>query len=157
MREKVKTTFRGQGLNQPQTFTVSHPDNMLSVAQSILAAFPGERIFTLSGELGSGKTTLVKSFAKALGINDDVLSPTFSIVHEYGSGDHQIYHFDLYRLKNEQELMQIGFEEYLGQGAYVFIEWPDVARNLLPEKWVSITLEAVNEHERKIICRIENT
>jgi len=144
-------------MNQPQIFTISHPDEMVSVAQSILKTFPDERIFVINGDLGSGKTTFVKGFARALNISEDVSSPTFSIVHEYGSGKNKIYHFDLYRLKNEQDLFQIGFEEYVDSGAYVLIEWPEMAGNLLPSKRVSITFEAGNENVREIICSIENT
>ena len=141
----------------PLSFAISHPDEMESVAQSILKTFPDERIFVLNGDLGSGKTTFVKGFAKALNISEDVSSPTFSIVHEYGFGNNKIYHFDLYRLKNEQDLFQIGFEEYVDSGAYVLIEWPEMAGNLLPPKRVSITFEARNENVREIICSIENT
>jgi tRNA threonylcarbamoyladenosine biosynthesis protein TsaE len=130
---------------------------MVSVAQSILKTYPDERIFVLNGDLGSGKTTFVKGFAKALNISENVSSPTFSIVHEYGSGGNKIFHFDLYRLENEQDLFQIGFEEYVDSGAYVLIEWPEMAGNLLPSKRVSITFEASNENVREIICSIENT
>jgi len=129
---------------------------MLQVAQSILSTFKDQRIFILNGDLGSGKTTFVKAFALALGFEEEISSPTFSIVHEYRDRAHKIFHFDLYRLKNELELYQIGFEEYLERGAYIFIEWPELAMNFLPEKFVSIHFEAENENTRKIICSIVN-
>ena len=141
---------------KPLQFTTIHPNDMRQVAEAVLEAFPEQRTFTLSGDLGSGKTTFVKAFAEALGLKEEISSPTFSIVHEYGHGDKQIYHFDLYRIKNEPELFQIGFEEYLEKGAYVLIEWPEIGLNMLPPIYVSIHFEAENENKRKIICRIVN-
>ena len=142
---------------QPLQFTTNHPSEMLQVAEAILKTYPGEHTFTLSGDLGSGKTTFVKAFAVALGLEEEISSPTFSIVHEYCEGDKRIYHFDLYRIKNQAELFQFGFEEYLEKNAYVLIEWPEIALNLLPGVCVSIHFEAENENKRKIICRIVNS
>ena len=144
-------------LPQPLKFTTTHPNEMLQVADAILKTFPDQHIFALSGDLGSGKTTFVKAFAVALGLEEEISSPTFSIVHEYGAVEKSIYHCDLYRMKNEAELFQIGFEEYLEKDAYVLIEWPEIALNLLPPVYVSILFEAENENKRKIICLIVNS
>jgi len=138
----------------PTSFTIHHPSEMLSVAQAILEAFPKHRVFALSGDLGAGKTTFTKAFASVLGINEAVSSPTFSIVHEYGNEANKLFHFDLYRVKDEAELYGIGFEEYLEQRAYVLIEWPEMAKNFLPTSYVSVVLEAEDENTRQIICRI---
>jgi tRNA threonylcarbamoyladenosine biosynthesis protein TsaE len=144
-------------MKSPITYISALPSEMLQIAQSIHAAFPAQKVFILNGDLGSGKTTFVKAFAKAIGIEEEISSPTFSIVHEYGEeGKAKIYHFDLYRLKNEQELYQIGFEEYLERGAYVFIEWPELAKNFLPDNYVSLSFTSENENTRRIICSIVN-
>jgi len=142
-------------MTQPLILHAYDPDEMIYVAENTLKAFPDQRIFTLEGDLGAGKTTFVKAFAKALGIDENISSPTFSIVHEYGSGDETIYHFDLYRLKNELELFDIGFEEYLDGEHYVLIEWPELARKFLPEQYVSLQFEVDEENSRQIICSIE--
>jgi tRNA threonylcarbamoyladenosine biosynthesis protein TsaE len=97
-----------------------------------LGIYPGPRIFLLSGDLGSGKTTFVKAFCEILGCEEPITSPTFNIVHEYTCAQESIYHFDLYRLRNAAELEAIGFEEYLGnEKAFVFIEWPELAMPFL--------------------------
>jgi tRNA threonylcarbamoyladenosine biosynthesis protein TsaE len=143
-------------MNQPFTYHIHTPEEMADVAKDILKHFPDNRVFTLHGDLGSGKTTFVKAFVKALGVGEEISSPTFSIVHEYHENGLKIFHFDLYRLQNEPELYQIGFEEYMEQGAYVFIEWPDLAKPFLPGVYVSVSFEAENENSRRIICGIVN-
>ncbi len=110
------------------------------VAFEILKHFPEQKIFALYGEMGVGKTTLVKCFCKALGVTEEAVSPTFSLVNEY-SGTQKIYHFDLYRLNSPEELLDIGFEEYLSDGAFCFIEWPELAEPFLPNDMVKLWLE----------------
>jgi tRNA threonylcarbamoyladenosine biosynthesis protein TsaE len=125
---------------------------MEAAAREIGKKFPDVHIFTLYGEMGSGKTTFVKAFCKWLGIKDIVNSPTFSIVNEYGSRPH-VFHFDLYRLKNEQELLDIGFEEYTDIGdSYLFIEWPEMALPYLPECGVEVHLETLSDENRRLVC-----
>jgi len=143
-------------MTQPLILHAYDPDEMIYVAENLLKKFPDQRIFTLTGDLGAGKTTFVKAFARELGIDENISSPTFSIVHEYGSGAEIIYHFDLYRLKNELELFEIGFEEYLDGEHYVLIEWPELAQKFLPEQYVSLQFEVEDENSRRIICSIEN-
>ena len=100
------------------------------VALSWLNSHPEPTACLLKGDMGSGKTTFIKAICNALNVTDQVTSPTFSLVNEYeGTEGHRVFHFDLYRLKSEEELFDIGFEEYLSQKAYVFIEWPDLATN----------------------------
>jgi tRNA threonylcarbamoyladenosine biosynthesis protein TsaE len=91
------------------------------------------KIFTLSGNLGAGKTTLVKAFCKVLNSPDEVTSPTFSLVNEYIIPSGRIYHFDLYRISSMEELLNIGFDEYIDSGNYCFIEWPEISEDRLPE------------------------
>jgi tRNA threonylcarbamoyladenosine biosynthesis protein TsaE len=121
-----------------------------STASTILTFSEGSRIFLFYGEMGAGKTTLIKSLCEHLGVTEPVTSPTFSIVNEYqGQGD-KIYHFDFYRLKNETEALDMGYEEYFYSGAYCFIEWPEKIPNLLPQHFVKIKIEVTGVDSRQI-------
>jgi tRNA threonylcarbamoyladenosine biosynthesis protein TsaE len=123
------------------TITLRKPADAAAVARMILDSYPGRRIFTFTGDLGAGKTTLIKGFCEALGVKEGTSSPSFAIVNEY-QGDHgKIHHFDLYRLKHEEELEGIGFTEYVDSGAYCFIEWPELAGGMLPEDTVRLRLD----------------
>lgn len=134
-------------------FTSVTVQQLQEVVQAILRRWPMQRIFLLQGDLGAGKTALVQAFCKILGVEQKASSPTFSIVQEYRSDNVTVFHFDLYRLKDASDLQQIGFEEYLYQDAYVFIEWPEIADQLLPDEFISIKIEVQNNFERKLICR----
>lgn len=102
-------------------------------------ALPGE-IYTLSGDLGTGKTVFAQGFAKGLGIEEAVNSPTFTIVSEYTEGRMPFYHFDVYRISDPEEMYEIGFEEYLyGQGVCL-IEWAELIRDIIPEKTIDISI-----------------
>ena len=110
-------------------------------------------VFALAGNLGTGKTTLAKAIASALGVTEIITSPTFTIVCEYNSGRLPFYHFDVYRVHDEDELFEIGFDEYIeGQGVCV-IEWGDLIKDILPAhtKWIYLEY-GKNEGER--ICTI---
>lgn len=99
----------------------------------------------IHGEMGAGKTTFVAALCNKLGFEFQG-SPTFSLVNEYLSPQNKVFHFDLYRIKNEKELLEFGFEEYLRDGYWVFIEWPEMAKPFLPENTCSITLEDYGDH-----------
>lgn len=104
---------------------------------------PGD-VICLNGELGAGKTTLTKSIAKGMGIEDYITSPTFNIINEY-YGDLNLYHFDTYRLENVEEISYLGFDEYFyGQGVCV-IEWADRISDFLPEEYLEINLNMDRE------------
>ncbi len=84
------------------------------------------RIWLFYGDLGAGKTTLIKAICKQLGVSETVLSsPTFSIINEYRGKDSLVYHFDFYRMRNETEILDLGLEEYFESNAYCFVEWPE--------------------------------
>jgi tRNA threonylcarbamoyladenosine biosynthesis protein TsaE len=88
-------------------------------------------IVLFKGDLGAGKTTLIKMICSNKGVQGEMSSPTFSIVNEYSGADDALYHFDLYRIENHEELLDIGFEDYLDSGRICLIEWPSVAENIL--------------------------
>ncbi len=113
----------------------------MDLAGALLHGCAGRRVFTFSGELGSGKTTLIKALCTELGVESGISSPSFGIVHEYAGRQGPVYHFDLYRLKDASELEAIGFEEYLESGHYCFIEWPEMARNVLPADPVRVSID----------------
>lgn len=112
---------------------VQHPQELDAAAAQILFQYPDDKIFLLYGEMGAGKTTLVNAFCRALSVSDTTSSPTFSIVNEYSSAHGPIYHFDFYRLKREEEALDLGYEEYFYSDAYCFVEWPEKIPNLLPQ------------------------
>ena len=109
------------------------------------------KIFLFSGQVGSGKTTMIKSFTKKLSVKDNTSSPTFNIVNEYKCDDKKcIYHFDLYRLKSINDLVEIGFEEYINSGNYCFIEWPEIADSFFIDKYISINISINSKNSRDI-------
>lgn len=121
-------------------------DAMDLVAEEILKQADDLKIFTFHGDLGAGKTTLIKSFCKVLNVVDLVSSPTFSLVNEYSNDrGNTIYHFDLYRIKSVNELFDIGIEEYLDSSNYCFIEWPEKILNLIQGRYAEINIESSSE------------
>ena len=129
---------------------VSNLEDLPDVAKKILELAGSNRVFLFYGEMGAGKTTLIKALCKELNVEDTVSSPTFSIVNEYSGSNKIIYHFDFYRIKNETEAFDLGYEDYLYSEAYCFIEWPEKISNLLPSKFVELKLLQTSENERVI-------
>ncbi|MFD2966966.1 tRNA (adenosine(37)-N6)-threonylcarbamoyltransferase complex ATPase subunit type 1 TsaE [Sphingobacterium bambusae] len=125
-------------------------DELQAAAQQILSAYTHDRIFLLKGQMGAGKTTLVNALCKALRVTEATSSPTFSIVNEYSSTSGPIYHFDFYRLKKEEEALDLGYEEYFYADAFCFVEWPEKIENLLPEDVRTISIEVLSPTSRKI-------
>tara|TARA_B100001109_G_scaffold189045_1_gene155733 strand:+ start:577 stop:996 length:420 start_codon:yes stop_codon:yes gene_type:complete len=107
-------------------------------------------IFLFEGDMGSGKTTLIKQIVKDIGISENVKSPTFSLVNEYIENDLIIFHFDLYRINKENELDSIGFYEYLDSGKLCFIEWPNIAIQNIYKDYVLIKISVTSDSEREI-------
>ena len=106
------------------------------------------------GEMGVGKTTLIKELVKQLDCDDNVSSPTFSLVNEYNSRQGEtIYHFDFYRIKNETEALDIGIEEYFYSNNWCFIEWPEKVKNLLPLDAVAIHLSINDDETRSVTIK----
>lgn len=122
------------------------------VAKRLGKALTFPLIIFLYGEMGMGKTVFSKGFVEGLGIEDEVTSPTYTIVNEYGNTP-KVFHFDLYRLYDKNELYEMGFEDYLNQGATLLLEWPELAVDYALEPKLEITLKANLDFpdEREII------
>ena len=131
--------------------TIHSKEEMSRVAAQLLEAAGGRRKFAFYGEIGAGKTTLIQSLCRLLEVEDYVTSPTFALVNVYESPEGPVYHLDLYRLKNVEEALNIGIEEYIADDAYCFIEWPELAEPLLPAEAVRIKITFLTESSRKIL------
>ncbi len=132
---------------QRSTSIISQTVSDLNKAAKELLDFCGEqKVITFSGNLGAGKTTLIKTFCNELGILEPVTSPTFSIINEYRNRENiPIYHFDFYRLKSTREAEDTGCVDYFFSGSYCFIEWPRIAESLLPDNYVKVEISVANE------------
>jgi tRNA threonylcarbamoyladenosine biosynthesis protein TsaE len=127
-------------------------DEIGKVAKEFVAAMGDKKVFAFYGKMGAGKTTFIKAVCEELGVEDVINSPTFAIVNEYvdGQGD-PIYHFDFYRIKNPQEVLDIGYEDYVYSGHVCFMEWPELIENLLPDDAVKVTIEE-EEGGMRTVC-----
>lgn len=127
-------------------------DDLPDVARQIIAAAWDKKVWVFHGEMGAGKTTLIKAIASAFEIEDIVQSPTFSLVNEYSNKQGAtFYHFDFYRIADEEEAMQIGVEEYLDSGHYCWLEWASLIPNLLPDALLMIKI-SLNQSGHRIIA-----
>lgn len=117
---------------------------------ALAAALPAGSVVALIGTLGAGKTRLVQAIATSLGVEPaDVLSPTYVIVHEY-RGQRPIYHFDAYRLKDDDEFLELGPEEYFDSDGITLIEWADRVERCLPREWLEIRIEVTGATTREV-------
>jgi len=121
-----------------------------AIAQQVIAQNP-YKVILFNGLMGVGKTTFIKALSKRLGVENPTSSPTFSLVNEYQAKEGLVYHFDVYRLKNEMEALDFGIEDYLYSGNWCFIEWAEKIPNLIPEKHNVITIEILENGNRKLI------
>ena len=125
-------------------------DQLEEVAQKIIANNP-KKVILFHGEMGVGKTTLIKQLCRNLGVTDATSSPTFSLVNEYESDNNQlVYHFDFYRLNKETEALDMGIDDYLYSGNWCFIEWAEKIPNLIPNKHSVITISLLPDGKRSL-------
>lgn len=124
--------------------------DLSAIAKEIIATVPNKTLL-FYGEMGVGKTTLIKEICKQLGVVDNISSPTFSLVNEYQTIDNQsIFHFDFYRITDETEAFDIGIDDYFYDNNWCLIEWPQNIKNLLPLKAIEIHLSLVENEKRNI-------
>ena len=134
----------------PLEIIVNDISELTKAANALLKAYTEEKIFAFHGEMGAGKTTFIKEICKILNVTDVASSPTFSIVNEYKTAEgKKAFHFDFYRIKNEAEAYDLGYEDYFYSGNYCFIEWPEKIENLIPENCVKVNI--LVENNKRII------
>lgn len=130
-------------------YTSRSEEDTMEIAENIESEkFPG-MVICLDGELGSGKTVFVKGFAKALGINETITSPTFSLVKEYLDGEMALFHMDVYRLDDSNE--DFGLSDYLNQDGVCIIEWPEMVENQLPDERLDIRFKVIDDNTRVLV------
>ena len=124
-------------------------EDTLEIAENIESEkFPG-MVICLDGELGSGKTVFVKGFAKALGIQETITSPTFSLVKEYHDGEMPLFHMDVYRMEDSKE--NFGLDDYLNQEGICIIEWPEMIEEQLPEERLDVKIKVIDDDVRVFV------
>jgi tRNA threonylcarbamoyladenosine biosynthesis protein TsaE len=120
-------------------------------AKEFVTAMGDRKVFAFYGKMGAGKTTFIKAVCEELGVEDVINSPTFAIVNEYVDGKGEpVYHFYFYRIKNLQEVLDIGYEDYVYSGHMCFMEWPELIENLLPDDAVKVTIEEKTDGGRVV-------
>lgn len=133
-------------------FTINDISELKQVAKKIIDNIGNKKIIAFYGEMGAGKTTLIKAICEELGVVDNISSPTFSIVNEYKtSKGEKIFHFDFYRIKTETEAFDMGYEDYFYSNAYCFIEWPEKILDILPAEALRISIKI---HDERRILKI---
>ena len=133
-----------------------HLKELPVIARKLVEQFAEERVFAFYGKMGAGKTTFIQSVCRVLGSDDTVTSPTFALINEYNTQKNgSVFHFDFYRIKNLEEVFDLGYEDYLYSGSYCLIEWPELIESLLPEKVVKVKIEVEPDGSRKFTAAIE--
>lgn len=141
-------------MNESVVYKITCLSELPKFAAQFIKDWESHNLIALVGEMGVGKTTFVKAICEVLGVEDVVSSPTFSIVNEYTTaiGD-VLYHFDFYRIEEEQEALDFGVEEYWDSGALCLMEWTEKVESLLPEDILHVKIEELEEGVRKITVR----
>lgn len=135
-----------------QTIRITSEEELPQVAEAVLAATEHRTVVVFRGEMGAGKTTLIREIAAQLGCTDTVTSPTFAIVNQYqGADDRTVYHFDFYRIEDLREAYDFGYEEYFYSGDLCLVEWPERIEPLLPDEVVTVRIAVESETARTFI------
>lgn len=135
-------------------FEVATPEELSRVSDFLIAQYRNTPIWILNGEMGAGKTTLIKVICESLEVIDVVNSPTFSIVNEYlTERDESIYHFDFYRIEEEKEAVEIGTEEYFDSGSLCLVEWAERVPSLVPPEYIEININLQESQNRNITVK----
>lgn len=138
-----------------QTIEIANEAGTVALGERLAGVLEAPATVALIGQLGAGKTRLVQAVAAALGVTEEVTSPTFVLINEYRSGRTPIYHLDAYRLNDEDEFLELGVEEYFAGAAssgpgLTFVEWGDRFPDCLPERVVTIAIESLDAHRRRV-------
>jgi tRNA threonylcarbamoyladenosine biosynthesis protein TsaE len=129
--------------------TLTSEHDIQNYLEQLFEFAQGITLWLFVGEMGAGKTTTIKTICQALDVKDEVTSPTFSIVNEYFSNKiGTVYHFDCYRLKNDEEALSIGIEDYFYSGYHCFVEWPQKVEQLLPDQFLILNFEKIDSNTR---------
>lgn len=129
---------------------IKSPETIRESAKAFVEAMGDSTIFAFYGSMGAGKTTFIKAICEEMGVEDVITSPTFAIVNEYRSATsgELIYHFDFYRIKKQEEVYDMGYEDYIESGAVCFMEWPELIEKLLPEDVVKVSIKQQEDGSR---------
>jgi tRNA threonylcarbamoyladenosine biosynthesis protein TsaE len=139
-----------------ETFDHVTLEGLHLLAKELLRVDSDKKVWLFFGDMGAGKTTLIKAICAALNVEELVNSPTFSIINEYQAAAGKVFHFDFYRIKNEAEAYEIGTEEYFYSGDYCFIEWPEKIPSLIPSAHVKISIQTEDNEHRTIAISIHD-
>lgn len=132
-----------------KTIHINSEDQLREVADALLESLDGRTVVALRGEMGAGKTTLIRTLAERLGVEDQVTSPTFALVNQYETAaGERLFHFDFYRIDDEREAFDLGYEEYFYSGDLCLVEWPEKIERLLPDEVVEVRITVTAPDER---------
>ena len=139
-----------------EQFYINGVEQLSEVSDYLLSMRNEADIIAFYGAMGAGKTTLIKNLCHRMGVSDEVNSPTFAIVNEYVTEEGEsVYHFDFYRIKKIEEAYDIGFENYFDSGNLCLIEWPEMIKPLMPEKYIRVEIRhGATDDEREICCEL---
>tara|TARA_B110000037_G_scaffold116309_1_gene133535 strand:+ start:1626 stop:2057 length:432 start_codon:yes stop_codon:yes gene_type:complete len=133
----------------PVTLTVTNPEDSRVLVEALIPMMNDYQVFCFHGELGAGKTTYIKALCKEIAIESETSSPSFSIVNEYERKNKKtLFHFDLYRLNKQEELVDIGWYDYLNSNNLMLIEWPEMAGSLIPSDAVHVNITKSSDQSR---------
>ena len=135
-----------------QTITIDSQSELRNVADAIIQNLDGRSIVAFYGQMGAGKTTLIREIVALLGSEDVVTSPTFALVNQYSTADGDaVYHFDFYRINSIAEAFDMGYEEYFYSGDLCLVEWPEKVEQLLPDEVMVVRIEPIDENSRRFV------
>ena len=136
------------------SFVSKSLNDLPEIAAQLIRLGKERSVWIFVGDLGAGKTTLIKHICQQLGVKDPVVSPTFGLVNTYQGASQRIHHFDWYRIKQEGEALEIGWEEYLDSGDLLLVEWPEKIENLLPEELMGVQIYHKESGMREIVVHV---
>ena len=134
-----------------RTIHITSQDELPDVARAVIRSLGRRTVVAFRGGMGAGKTTLIREIVAALGSADTVTSPTFAIVNQYKAGKERIHHFDFYRIDDQREAYDFGYEEYFYSGDLCLVEWPEKIEQLLPENTMNVRITADSDTARTFV------